>query len=647
MKEKANASNYIIIALIIIILLSLAAHNITLRNDFYFDDSHILINNSSIRSLKNIPRYFYDISTSSCDYNNYQYRPLVTLSFALNYAVCKLQPFGYHLVNLIIHIICGLLIFLIIRRITNDSQKNLSEKSLLIGTIIATIFFVVTPENVETINYCSARSSSIATLFYLLGFFTYIYVKGKNWVKYGLVFMCMIFGLMAKDIAGTLPLLLIFYEYWFGDKQKSKRLKILWLLFLSIILLYFLRGFLVVGGERMTTQFSGNIFEKIATQSRAHLHYIRQFIFPNDFSIDPIGFGFSDLSDWKSLLSIFALIGFAIFIFSAKKKLPLLTFGLLWYFLALSPSSGIANTTQPINYHRPYIALPGLCLVLAALIIHIEIYLSEKFKEKYVNVGIIWLASVIIIWNIFLSKEQNKIWHDKEKLWETAVKYSPTSGRAHLNLGLEFMSKGKLQQAEKEFKKCIKLWPGYPYGYINMAILQKALGKNEKADVLYRKAYDIWPKHKTIVRYYAKHLTGRGKYYKSINILNNVIDGKPETADFRLLRGKNYYSLKKYDKALSDFQYAEKNLMPKNEAVLYLSLCLDKLGKYDEMHSLLDNWLKTNPNDAKARYNRAYASMKAGKYKQAINEWKDYLNKYPKISAAKVNLKWCEKNVGK
>jgi len=651
MKEEKQNIVFLLAAFLTIVLLVILAHGTSLKNSFYFDDAHILINNQAVRSLENIPRFFYDISTSSCDYNNYQFRPIVTLSYALNYAAGGLEPYGYHIVNLLIHILCGLLVFLIIKKLILR-WGDISKKYAILIAFSAAAFFIVAPQNVETINYCSARSSSFATLFYLLGFWIYLYARERHVLLYLPVALCMILGLMSKDIIGSFPVLLIFYEYWergrknyHNPKYDNYRKAVPWIFLGLILLLYISRGIFLVGGERFANQFSGGLADKIATQSRAHLHYISQFLIPGDFPIDPIDFGFSKLSDPRSIAAVFTLLGFALFIFGGRKKMPLLTFGLLWYFLALSPSSGIANTTQPINYHRPYIAIPGLCCAAAAVFIYLKEFFTNKFNGKTAGIIIVWLILSILFWNVILSREQNKIWNDKTKLWEIAVKCSPSSGRAHLNLGLRYMSENKFDDAEREYKKCIELWPGYPYAYINLGILFEHRGKRIKADECFLNAYNIWPEHKVVVKYFTKHLLKRKRYKKAINVLNKVIDSKPESAPFRLIRGKCYYYLGDNYNAISDFNYAAKYIPPERETVLYMCVTFDKLKKYDDMLILINKWMEKNAPDNKILYNKAYALMRLGKYEEAIREWEKYIRKNSGDSAALKNLDFCKRKL--
>lgn len=635
------------LAFLIIVLLILAAHSRSLDNHFYFDDSHIVLNNPAIRSLNNIPRFFTDITTYTSDYNNEQYRPIVTLSLALNYAIGEYNPRGYHITHLIIHFLCCVFILLISRKLF----LKWTDIPFLTATILglaAAALFAVTPQNVETINYCLCRSTSFATLFSLIAFYLYLYARKGHWSLYLVVLLCIILGLMSKDVAGSLPLLLIFYEYWEKGRKKyhnpkytSYRQYVPWLLLIAVVVLYYIRGHVFVGDSRFESQFSGHFLLKVGTQSRAQLHYIKQFFFPGEFPIDPIGFGFTSVTHPASVLSIITLLATAVFIFAARRKFALLSFGLLWYFIAIAPSSSIAWTTQPVNYHRPYIALPGLCLATVAFLYILFIQLSSRYKRTLAYVCCSGVFFLMLGWFIHFAREDNALWNDTTALWENAVYNAPTSGRAHLNLGLEYMKKGMYDKALYHFNECVRLWPEYPYVYINLGILNRTLGNNEEADKSFEKAYSLWPRHKTIVKWYAEHQIIRGKYMKAIRALNGVVDDTPETAFLRAKRGLAYYHLKMYDKAIADITQAKQYHTLDTDTANAYAASLVNAKQYNNAYTFITEWLKTDPNNSTMLFNQAYTSMMQKKYAQALNHWKEYAKRHPESTRAQNYITTC------
>src|SRR3989304_454254 len=152
----------------ILFALSFAVYFNSLDNGFHFDDSHHIVNNKHIRSLKNIPRFFVDTETFS-DHGGFHYRPLVLITHAINYSMGRLNPAGYHLMNLAFHVGSSFLLFLILKAMLyNASVREGEEGGGLFAAASAALIFAVHPFNSEVINYITARSSVMSGFFYLL-----------------------------------------------------------------------------------------------------------------------------------------------------------------------------------------------------------------------------------------------------------------------------------------------------------------------------------------------------------------------------------------------------------------------------------------------------------------------------------------------
>ena len=157
--------------LIVFILLGIGIYLNSLQNSFHYDDRHHIVQNQYIQNPANIPLFFTEHRTFSTLSGVFlHYRPLILVSYALNFYFGNLNPAGYHLVNLGLHIGSAFILFLIISNMMREMEGR------FYAGVAAGLLFLTTPFNSEVVNYVTARSSVMSTFFCLLAFYF--------WVKY-------------------------------------------------------------------------------------------------------------------------------------------------------------------------------------------------------------------------------------------------------------------------------------------------------------------------------------------------------------------------------------------------------------------------------------------------------------------------------
>ena len=178
-----------------ICVIGLLVYHNSFGNSFHYDDSHSLVDNPHVRSLGNTLRFFYDPGTFSAMPQARMYRPVLLATYALNYAVGEYEPFGYHLINLVLHLVNAWLVWLLAHALLNQRQ----------GALLAALLFAVHPVLSEPVNYISSRSSLLATFFFILAFLVLIQasVRGPSRRHYALMAAFCLAGLGSKSIAIT------------------------------------------------------------------------------------------------------------------------------------------------------------------------------------------------------------------------------------------------------------------------------------------------------------------------------------------------------------------------------------------------------------------------------------------------------------
>ncbi|MFI5149358.1 MAG: tetratricopeptide repeat protein [Bacteroidia bacterium] len=461
------------------------------HNSFHFDDSHTIVNNGYIRDIHNIPTFFKDGNTFSSLPSNRSYRPLVSTTLAMDYALGgDKDTFWFHLSTFILFLAQGFCMFYFVRAIY---RFVLPGQDLSAPALFTCAWYMLHPVNAETINYIISRSDTLSTLFVVLAFLLYSCSARSR--KYFLYLIPVALGALAKPTAVMFAPILFVFVFLFERKEDSAtayshvKMAFLktWPVFLVCALVYLFIHRMepstwVAGGE-------GNTWNYILTQPFVIFRYFCTFFLPVDLSAD---------TDWKtveSILDIRCLTGFlflgmligAIYMLSRKKTYTPIAFGLSWFLLALLPTS-ITPLAEVMNDHRMFFPYVGLVVsVTWALYLLIE-KLSGKIalleNKDILKTG----AGILLLCYAFGTHERNRVWHTEESLWKDVTEKSPRNGRAQMNFGLSLMQKGDYTGAEKYFTQGLSLWPAYPYLYINMGVLKEATGRSMEAETNFRKA---------------------------------------------------------------------------------------------------------------------------------------------------------------
>jgi hypothetical protein len=177
---------------------------------FHYDDFHSIVDNPGVRSLENIPAFFWDTTLFSVDESKGMYRPLLLLTYALNYVVGGYASPGYQAVNLFLHIACSVLVWAIAAVFFRQGSI-----ALMCG-----LLFAVHPMATEPVNYVSSRSELLAGVFYLGSFLTYLTAQRAAHLRH-LSIVLFAFGLLSKATVVTLPLVLLVYDLWLVERVRD------------------------------------------------------------------------------------------------------------------------------------------------------------------------------------------------------------------------------------------------------------------------------------------------------------------------------------------------------------------------------------------------------------------------------------------
>ena len=398
-----GSKKFHLVAGLLIAISTFLVYSNTFYASFHFDDAQNIVENYSIRNLGN----WIDIIRG--------HRGVAMLTFAINYAMGGLNVVGYHIVNLVIHITNGILVYFLIFLTLNriDSYKGIAKKI----AIYTALLFALHPIQTQAVTYIVQRMESLASMFMLIGLL--LFIKGADTSKtaakallYGAVAVSYLLGFNSKEIAITLPAIIILYDYCFLSEGNPKKLVGRWPVYgVLLVILVFLAAPTFTGlqetpGEAASAGFGVQGItpkEYLFTQFNVLIYYITLLFVPVNQNLDydfPVSKGLFEVPVVNqgtvlniplpppiiSLIIILTIIGFALYLLTRHASRithqgRLIAFFILWFFIILSPTSSFIPIIDVIFEHRLYLPSVGFFVLFSLAFHRIFEYIESNYSQ--------------------------------------------------------------------------------------------------------------------------------------------------------------------------------------------------------------------------------------------------------------------------
>ncbi|MCD6352844.1 MAG: tetratricopeptide repeat protein [Proteobacteria bacterium] len=538
-KRYRSSNDFLIyhqISIAVICLLGVIIYCNTLGTPFAFDDYGDIKRNSFIRltdlDLQKICAAAFKSQAPT--------RFVANISFALNYYWGRYDVTGYHLINIIIHLINGILVYflalLIFQQNSNITSGNSQplDSTIPLMSLTAALIFTAHPLQTESVTYLVQRMHSMAAMFFLLSIL--LYIKGRlvriKWQRWSLFFGCFIawgLALGSKELAAILPFIIFLCEWYFFQDLKTVWLKQNLGYFLGIGVVVGLVAFIYLGGNPFDRIMEGykirdfTMGERVLTQFRVLIFYITLLIYPHpsrlnlnhDFMISHSLL--NPITTLLSLLIIVGIIGYAVF---QARKQRLVSFCILWFFANLVIESSFI-ALEMIYEHRLYLPLFGFALLGSFLLFHL-------FSNKRSRIIV---AAVIILILGTATYQRNKAWHNRITLWSDVVSKSPNDARAHNNLGIALAEQGEIREARFHFSEAMRLKPDHEDARNNLKYFLEQGGYFDKSISHYYEALKINPDDADAHYNLGLALAHKGNPDKAIKHLSEALRIRPDFAE--------------------------------------------------------------------------------------------------------------------
>jgi len=487
---------------LLFLLLGIGVYYNTFDHEFHLDSTWGLKENHAVRDLSNIPSYFKDPFTLTSLRANADYRPILQITYALNYAISEYNMWSWHLTQILLHVLNALFIVLLARKflpylIDNNNTKWQQAIPWIIG-----LLFLLHPTASGVVNYHWARSSLLTTTFALPCIL--LWTNGRVYWA-GLFFaLAMFTKVEAISILGVLLLWDIFMmnqsmnsskgssSNFIRDVIKCLNYKTLkrFSVILLITLVYFIIRNAVVPDFIAESRQDADVgpYHYMITQISAWWHYIGNWWAPVNLIADDLSFPvYRSVLEPTVILAICGWIMVVIFLIKLYRTRPAYLIISLMALAIISPTSSIAPLAEMVNEHRPYMPIGILSIIwLVPLLNLIGQWLLRSPLIKLMTVG--GLVVVLLSFS-FTTFQRNKAFTTWENYWSDVVTKAP-SWRSHLNLGNSFMKKGDWGPAEFHLLKSVEYSNNF-YALCSLGILNQSLGKSDRARQYYNKAVNV------------------------------------------------------------------------------------------------------------------------------------------------------------
>lgn len=601
-----------------VIAISISVYFSALFHGFVWDDNEFIINNPFTHDWKNLATLFTHSYLKLSWHETDVSRPIMLVSLFADYAIWGLNPFGYHLTNLILHTLNSIILLALLKALFPNSAIPLT------GAIIFSVHTIHT----EAVNAISFREDLLVALFCLLSL--YLFIKGfiansrKAWAFSLLSYL---FALLSKEMALTFPLIVLLLYLTLLKRKYFPKWLFAGYLVLTLIYTTWLFYIQQYSDLHIPPENLMPLSKRLYGNISAIGHYLWLHIFP--FNLNPLYppnlFITKPLQDAVITMSAIVL---TLWIFFKSTPSPgAAVFSMGWFFITLIPVTNVIPLLHPVA--ERYLYLPSIGpIILMALLLDRLLHTSNKKPIIYCIVALIAaFASLTTI-------KRNAVWENSVHLWEDTVIKSPKNPIARNNLGWSYLQDNRLDEALREVQLAIKLKPDYPGAHNNLGAIYERKGMQDSALIAYQTAITLKPD-------YSEAHNNLGVIYEDREMIGEALQEyqaalalKPALAEAYYNTGNIYYKQGLFEEALNQYTLATRLKPTLVGPYFKRGNILFELNRLEEAVTEFQAALKINPDVPETRYNLGVVYLELGRDEEAAGEFDLALKLRPGYTSA-------------
>ena len=447
---------------------------------FQYDDFHSIVENPHVRTLSNVPDFFSSPELFSEDPRNAMFRPLVLVSYAIDYQLYGYDSGAFHWINLLLHVAATCLVASLALMVTGS----------LGGGLVAGLVFGLHPVNTEAVAYVSSRSGSMCAVFFVVAFYTYLRagttLHPHLWTAFSL--LAYVAALMSKAVGVTLPVVLVLYEVARSRGGVSERFRFVWRdqwPYLIVTLFYLLVVHQLLRQAVVDAPVRG-LATQLWTQAKGLTYYLKLLAVPHPLSVEHqfnLGTQLTEYSVIGGLALLLSTVGL-LWAFGRRDADRLGMFWMTWPFVTLLPTL-LVPLNVLVNEHRLYLPSMAVAMMAAALF------------TRYRRAHPVLAGSMVALLAVSFALQDTAridVWQSRESLWSDAAGKAPGMPRPHIYLGDDLKEKSRHEEALRSYNTALRIHPSVLTGmdqvviYNNIGSTLLAMGRSNEAILAYRTA---------------------------------------------------------------------------------------------------------------------------------------------------------------
>jgi len=576
----------------IIALIAFGVYFNTLFNGFVDDDGAQVLRNPWITDIKHLPDMFSKSVWSflKSDVSNY-YRPMMHVTYMINYHIFGLQAWGFHLVNVLFHMGNSVLAFLLIERLLGSSYLVEHTSTFLSPPFIAAVLFAVHPIHTEAVAWVAALPESAFTFFCLLSFYFFILSKERVGVRHAASVIIFFVALLFKETAVTLPIILLIYDLVLRGNRRvaSHHLKI-YAPYVAAAAIYFIMRYRVLSGllAPLKEQTGISSYQLVINVLPLFKEYLEKMLLPLNLNFWHPFHPIASLFTVDGTVSLIVVLLFVCCAAVALKKNRIAFLALVIILVPLLPAFYIAGLPKKPFAER-YLYFPSFGFVMLAALLFS--WLLAKYRK---GIGIFLMFVTIAALYSAGTISRNAIWKDDYVLLSDTVKRAPDAAIPRYNLAIAMMNdrgevddaieqfgllikkhphdvqvaqfhaafghallmKNRLDEAIGELKLAFSLDPNIREAYLDLGVALRQKGMVKEAIAHYETALRIDPDYAEAHFNLANALAGSEQLDEAIGHYKAALKLEPGNAFYRNMLGITYGQMGMYDEAFEQFKEA-------------------------------------------------------------------------------------------
>ncbi len=533
-----------------------------IHGSFVMDDDLLLTDNPLIKSPDGLQLIWF--SSQPIDY-----WPITNSSFWIQWRLWGMNPTGYHVTNLVLHVVNCLLIWLVLTRLA------------IPGAFLAAALFAIHPVNVESVAWIAQQKNLLSLLFFLLSIWFFLKAQGliNPWYIWSLG--AFVLAMLSKGSVAVLPVLLLLIIWWQSGKITTGNLWQTAPFFLVAVVLTAVNVWFQTHGSENAIR-SVTFAQRLAGAGAAIWFYFYKAFVPLNLSFVYPQWTIDVTNPlwWLPLIGVLLVTA----ILWSQRSIPgsrTLLFAWIFFCVALLPVLGFADVGfmkySLVADHYLYLAIIPVMALVAAAISRL-LNAASQWQRRSTAVATIAMISVMA----WLSWIQSGLYAGPIELYEATLMHNPSSSLVHTNLSIDLIDAGRIDDAIAHAQKALQLKPDYGRGHCALGLGLTKLGKLDDAMIQYQQALENEPTLAEACYDLGAIYGMKGDLQKAFEYTQRAVELKPYSFEAQNDFGLALISQRRFQEAIEHFQEAE-NLRPNSpEPFVGLVAAWSELGRLDE-----------------------------------------------------------------